>query len=109
MEGEIYVNSGAASPQTYPDVTVVLYAANGTRLDVIPAGMMSAYNDSGNAPVRRTINFTRPYRPAYVVIESPGFWRDDRAVPVDAFEWEPNMSAYDRYGVSDADEKLAGD
>jgi hypothetical protein len=109
IDGEIYVNSGSAGPQSYPNVKVVLYAANKSRLDAIPIGPMSAYNESGDAPVRRTIKIKRSYRPTYVVIESPGFWRDDRAVPVDAFEWEPNMSAYDRYGVSNPDEKFSED
>lgn len=109
MDGEVYVNSGAAEPQTYPNVTVVLYAANETRLDTIRLGTMSASNESGEAPVRRFINVTRPYRPAYVVIESPGFWGEERPIPADAFEWEENLSFYDRYSVIDPDEKLSGD
>ena len=106
MDGEVYINSGTAEPRTYPNVTVGLYAANGTRLDVIHLGTMAV---SEEAPNRRPINITRSYRPEYVVIESPGFWGEERQTPVDAFEWEENLSFYDRYGVIDPDEKLSGD
>lgn len=106
MDGEVFVTAGTAEPQTYPNVTVELYAANGTRLDVIRLGTMSAQKE---APSERSTNITRPYRPKYVVIESPGFWHNDRFSGVVAFEWEENLSFYDPYGVSDPDEKLSGD
>lgn len=106
MNGELQVVGGTAAPQTYPNVTVVLYAANKTWLDAVPVGTMSAYGDT---PMSRTINITRPYQPAYVVFESPGFWRDSRTVPVDAYHWDRSMGAYESYSVSDSDEKFSED
>lgn len=106
MNGTVIVLDGTEPAQSFPDVSVVLYAANGTRLDTIPVGDMSA---RGDAPERRTVEFSRPYRPVYVVIESPGFWQDDQSVPVEAFHWSEKLSAYEDYSVNDPDEKFSVD
>lgn len=87
-------------------MTVVLYDGDGTVLDRIRVGDMSA---SGESPTRRDVRISREYRQAYVVIESPGFWGERRSIPVVAFEWEQNSRFYERYSVDDQNEKLAGD
>lgn len=104
MDGAVVVLDGSTGPaRSYPNVTVTLYAENGTVLDTVPVGDMSA---RGEAPERRPVRITREYRPAYVLIESQGFWRNGRETPVEAFHWEESVDAYERYSVNSPDERF---
>lgn len=106
MDGRVFVSGGTAPAQHYSDVSVGLYDADREVLDRVVLGNMSAF---GDAPGERRVNISREFRPAYVVIESPGFWRDGCRVSVVAFGWDGSRGLYDSYWVTDASEKFEVD
>lgn len=101
MDGEFFIAQGTASDITFRDTRVVIYDDQRRVLEQLPVGDIST--DPDVAPFRRPVNFTSEHIPAYIIYESPDFWKDND-VPTRAFKW--TGEEYHRYSITDPEEKF---
>lgn len=101
MDGRVEIDSGAAPPRTFRDVTLVFYESPDQVVDRVYLGDMSS--NRSVAPKRRPINLTVEPAPKYIYIESPNFWTEKPRY-VDAFRW--NGNEYEKYAIESEDEKF---
>jgi len=93
MQGDLIAGGGIPDYEVYHDVSVQLYANDGTKLCSTSVGTVRA--DAG----RHNVSVTAAIVPKYAVITSPDFWHGKMVV--NYFEREPNGRKYEkRYAPS---------
>lgn len=104
MNGNISVSVGAESDTTFDKVSIVFYTSEKKVIQRVSIGTLST-----RSPLQQPVNFTLSQIPAYVVIESPDFWRTDATVYVEAYERPEDGRRYYSYTRTSAQEKFPTD